>query len=260
MIDIHCHPLSGVDDGPEALEMSVAMAKMAAEDGITHLVATPHCNYEFPFDVEVNQAKIAELQSAVGDGPKLLLGCDFHLSYENIQQLVTKEGRRFTINQAGYLLVELDDHFVPQQFDQVFYDIQVAGFTPIITHPERNATCARRPDLLLNWVTRGCLVQVTAQSYTGGFGEAAQRLVELWLEHNLVHFLASDAHDDKHRPPVLSPCYDLLVQNWGKPTADRLLVRNPEAVINGRPLPPGPEPRPIRVAKPKRGWLSFFKR
>ena len=202
MIDIHCHPLAGVDDGPEAFEMSVAMGKMAAADGVTHLVATPHCNYRYPFDPDVNQAKIRELEAAIGDVPKLLSGCDFHLSYENIQQLVDGGGRRFTINQTGYLLVELDEHFVPQQFDQVFYQIQVAGFTPILTHPERNPVCARRPELLSSWVTRGCLVQVTAQSYMGGFGQAAEHLAEVWLEHNLIHFFASDAHDDTHRPPL----------------------------------------------------------
>ena len=74
MIDIHCHPLAGVDDGPEAFEMSVAMGKMAAADGVTHLVATPHCNYRYPFDPEVNQAKIRELEAAIGDAPQLLLG------------------------------------------------------------------------------------------------------------------------------------------------------------------------------------------
>ena len=245
MIDIHCHPLAGVDDGPEAFEMSVAMAKMAAADGVTHLVATPHCNYRYPFDPDVNQAKIRELEAAIGDAPRLLLGCDFHLSYEN---------------QTAYLLVELDEHFVPQQFDQVFYQIQVAGFTPILTHPERNPVCARRPELLSSWVVRGCLVQVTAQSYTGGFGQVAEHLAEVWLEHNLVHFFASDAHDDTHRPPRLSPCYDKLARSRGKAAADRLLVYNQQAVINGQPLPPAPEPREFNEVQPKRSWLSFLRR
>jgi protein-tyrosine phosphatase len=260
MIDIHCHPLPGVDDGPEAFEMSVAMGKMAAADGVTHLVATPHCNYRYLFDPEVNRAKVRELEAAIGDAPQLLLGCDFHLSYENIQQLVDAGGRRFTINQTAYLLVELDEHFVPQQFDQVFYQIQVAGFTPILTHPERNPVCARRPELLSSWVARGCLVQVTAQSYTGGFGEAAQHLAEVWLEHNLVHFFASDAHDDTHRPPLLSPCYDKLARSRGKAAADRLLVNNQQAVINGQQLPPGPEPREFSEVQPKRSWFSFLRR
>lgn len=259
MVDIHCHPLAGVDDGPTAFEMSVAMAKMAAADGTTHLVATPHCSYQYAFDPEVNQTKIDELQAVVGDSPKLLMGCDFHLSYDNIQQLLEGRGP-FTINRSKYLLVEMDDHFVPQQFGSVLYDIQVAGFIPIVTHPERNAVFVRRPALLSQWVAQGCLVQVTAQSYTGGFGQTALRLAELWFEHNLVHFFASDAHDDEYRPPLLSPCYQRVAQTWGRITADRLLVKNPRAVVEGQPLPPQPEPIEIPETQPKRSWLSFLKR
>src|SRR2546427_12944871 len=103
MIDIHCHPLAGVDDGPEAFEMSVAMGKMAAADGVTHLVATPHCNYRYPFDPEVNQAKVAELQAGVGDAPKLLFGCDFYLFYQYLQHLVDRGRRPFTLKQTAEL-------------------------------------------------------------------------------------------------------------------------------------------------------------
>jgi len=259
VVDIHCHPLAGVDDGPKAFEMSVAMAKMAAEDGTTHLVATPHCNYQYPFDVAVNQAKIDELQAAVGESPTLLMGCDFHLSYDNIRQLLDGQGP-FTINRSKYLLIELDEHFVPQQFDNVLYDIQVAGFIPILTHPERNPVFVRHPALVSKWVMQGCLVQVTAQSYTGGFGQTAERLARLWLENGLVHFFASDAHDDKYRPPLLSRCYERVALEWGKPTADRLLVKNPQAVIQGQPLPPQPPPVDMHETKPKRSWLDFFRR
>jgi protein-tyrosine phosphatase len=248
-----------VDDGPSAFETSLAMAKIAAADGITHLVATPHCSYRYAFNPEVIQTKIAELQAAVGDVPKLLMGCDFHLSYDNIQQLLNGRGP-FTINRGKYLLVEMDEHFVPQQFGQVLYDIQVGGFIPVVTHPERNPVFARRPELLSKWVAQGCLVQVTAQSYTGGFGQTALRLAELWFEHNLVHFFATDAHDEKYRPPLLSPCYQKVAENWGKVTADRLLVKNPEAAVNGQPLPPQPAPVEMHEIKPKRSWLSFLRR
>src|SRR5574337_148453 len=206
MIDIHCHPLAGVDDGPEKFEDSVAMCRLAAADGITHLVATPHCNYSYIFKPGLNLEKIAELQVAVGENPRLLLGCDFHLSYENVLRCVTAP-KEFTINRTSYLLAELPEQFIPDQLDRVFYEIEVAGLTPIITHPERNPVCQRKSGLLHHWVTRGRLVQVTAQSYTGEFGWRARGFAEQWLERNLVHFFASDAHDLKHRPPILSECY-----------------------------------------------------
>jgi len=257
MIDIHCHPLPGVDDGAEDFEAAIGMCRLSAVDGVTHLVATPHCNYHFNFDFELNQTKLAELQAGLGDTPKLLLGCDFHISYDNLQRL-DQNLRNFTINQTQYLLIELDDHFVPQQLDQVLYKLQVAEVLPILTHPERNPVFRRKPDLLATWVARGCLAQLTAQSYGGGFGEEARRLCTLWLKHNLVHFFASDAHDERHRPPLLSSCYERLTEEYGQDVAERLLVKNPEAVINGRPLPPGPEP--IDFKKPKRkGWFSFLR-
>lgn len=155
MIDIHCHPLAGVDDGARSLEVSVEMCRMAAGDGVTHLVATPHCNYAYDFDPEVNQAKLAELQAAVGDAPTLLLGCDLHLSYDNIRRLIDNRGP-FTINQTDYVLVEFGDHFNPEQMDRIFYEMQCARLLPILTHPERNRVFQRRPELLHHWITRGC--------------------------------------------------------------------------------------------------------
>jgi len=122
VIDIHCHPLPAIDDGAESLEESVAMMRMAAEDGITHTVATPHCNYRYTFDPELNRQKAAELQAAVGDVPKILLGCDFHLSYENVQDLLNNRAH-FTINGSSYVLVEFAEHFIPQQFEQVLYEV-----------------------------------------------------------------------------------------------------------------------------------------
>ncbi len=260
MIDIHCHPLPDTDDGAKTFDVAVEMCRMAAADGITHLVATPHCNYEYAFQPEENQTKVAQLQSAIGDTLKLLLGCDFHLSYDSIRRLIENRSQ-FTINGSSYVLVEFDDHFVPEQMDHVFYELQVEGLTPILTHPERNPVCRRKPEALYTWATRGCLIQVTAQSYTGGFGREPQHFAEHLLAHNLVHFFASDAHDARHRPPVLSPCYQKVAAMRGKALADLLLERNPEAVIKGLPLPPGPPPLgPDAGKKKKRNWRSFFHR
>jgi protein-tyrosine phosphatase len=258
MIDLHCHPLPEVDDGAENFDEAVAMCRMAAEDGITHLVATPHCSYRYEFHPEVNRQKLNRLQSVVGESLRLLLGCDFHLSFDNIQQVVADRSP-FTINGTRYLLVEFDEHFIPEQYDHVFYDLQVAGITPIITHPERNPVFRRRQEIVYPWVTRGCLVQITAQSYTGGFGSEAQRFAEMWLANNLVHFFASDAHDTRRRPPVLSKCYQKLAAEKGEETAERLMKANPKAVIQGRPLPPAPEPVGPDHGK-RRSWLSFFRK
>lgn len=258
MIDIHCHPLPGVDDGAKSFEIAVAMCQMAATDGTTHLVATPHSNYKYAFDPEANRVKLAELQAAVGESPRLLPGCDFHLSYENIQKL-TQGGSGFTINGSAYLLVEFAEHFVPEQMDHVFYEIEVAGFIPILTHPERNSTFQAKPELLYHWATRGCLVQVTAKSYLGGFGSRAQALAEQWLDRNLIHFFASDAHDLVYRPPGLSACYEKVAAARGKDVADLLLVKNPSAVVNKTAFPAIPQPLAPASVSRKKGWFSFLR-
>ena len=259
MIDIHCHPLPGIDDGAKSFEIAVAMCQMAAKDGITHLVATPHCNYRYHFDALTNRARLKELQAAVGDSLQLLLGCDFHLSYDNLRRLA-EDGSDFSINHTRYLLVEFADHFIPEQMDNVFYEIEMAGFTPILTHPERNPVIQRKPELLYRWAMRGCLVQITAMSYVGGFGSRTQALSEEWLERNLVHFFASDAHDLTRRPPVLSSCYKKVASARGKEVADLLLEVNPSAVINGTALPTPPQPLGRKESSRKKGWLSMFRR
>lgn len=258
MIDIHCHPLPGVDDGARTFEIAVNMLRVAAADGVTDLVATPHCNYSYKFDPNVNRQLVAQLQAAVGESPRLLMGCDFHLSYDNIQQCA-ENSKNFTINQSSYLLVELPDQFIPDQISRVYYDIQVAGIIPIITHPERNLLLQRRPEMIQHWVAHGCLVQVTAQSYTGGFGSRTRKFSERLLDAGMVHFFASDAHDVERRPPILSRCYRKVAQAKGEEIAELLLVKNPEAVINGEPLPPQPDWAELRGGG-KRGWFSFLRR
>jgi protein-tyrosine phosphatase len=259
MIDIHSHPLPGVDDGAQTFEQAVEMCRMAAADGTTHLVATPHCNYQYNFDPAVNRNKLAELQKVVGEKPQLLLGCDFHLSYDNIRLLVENH-THFTVNQTSYVLVEFGEFFIPEQIDRVFYEIECAGLTPILTHPERNPVFQRKPDLLYHWISRGCLCQVTAKSYTGGFGSRPKRFAEQWLAKNWIHVFASDAHDVKYRPPILSHCRKKVAQAQGEEAAARLLEKNPEAIINGKPLPPGPPPVDPAQARAKKGWFSFLRK
>ena len=237
--------------------MAVEMCRAAADDGVTHLVATPHSNYSYTFDPDLNRQLLTELQEIVGEKPKLLLGCDFHLSYDNIQ-ICAQNSKDFTINQTSYLLVELPDQFIPDHITRVYYDIQVAGLKPIITHPERNALLQRKPELVEQWVSIGCLVQVTAQSYTGGFGSRARRFSEQLLDAGLVHFFASDAHDVKRRPPLLSHCYRKVAKEKGEAIADLLLKQNPEAVINGLPMPPQPDWTDGDGVGKKRRWFSFL--
>lgn len=239
MIDIHHHLLFGLDDGSKDIETSVAMAEMAASDGITHIVCTPHANHQYRFNPAVNQERLEQLRDRLQGKVTLGLGCDFHLSFENIDDAL-RNPTKYTINQKRYLLVEFADLAIPQQMSQVFYQLQVAGVQPIITHPERNLTIQKSPQRLGEWLHGGCLVQVTAASLTGRFGRLAMSLAHKLIAENKVHFLATDAHNLESRPPRMKEAFEMVKKQYGAETAERLCISNPRTVFFGEELPPLP--------------------
>lgn len=257
MIDIHCHLLPGLDDGPDSLEESLEMAQMAIEDGITHVVATPHANDRFPFLPELIQRRRDELQQRIGDRLALATGCDFHLSFENLEDVRTNPAK-YTINQRNYLLVEFASFSIPPSMDDTLHQLQLLGVQPIITHPERNGLLCGNPKRLQGWLERGCYTQVTAQSLLGRFGEAARYWAEAWLDQDRVHFIASDAHSPKSRPPRLREAYQAVAARRGEEVAQALFHDNPLAAFEGRPLPYVPEPTDSKTSPPKRRKRFFF--
>src|SRR5215471_14064304 len=166
MIDIHCHLLPGVDDGPADEATAVAMCRLAAQFGTTDLVATPHANLRFAYSRERSEEKRQQLQAVVGAEPRLHLGCDFHLEYDNIEAALAQPSR-FTINGNRYLLVEFSDLVISEGTSEVFARFRKAGITPIITHPERNPLLRDHHSRLAAWVRRGCLIQITGHSLLG---------------------------------------------------------------------------------------------
>ncbi len=263
MIDIHHHLLFGLDDGSTDIETSVAMAEMAAADGITHVVCTPHSNSHYTFDPAVNQERIDQLRERLGDKITLGLGCDFHLSFENIEDALKNPGK-YTINHKRYLLVEFPDLAIPQRMTEVFYQLQVAGMQPIITHPERNLTIQKNLHRLDDWIERGCLVQVTASSLTGRFGRLAASFSLNLLKENKVHFLATDAHNLQSRPPKLKEAFNFVAKRYGVETAERLCIVNPRAAFYGEDLPPQHASMEQEVSSSPSGirslWNQLFKR
>ena len=228
------------------------MLRQAADSGTTDIVASPHANQEFTFDPELVGRKIAELREAAGPVPCIHRGCDFHLTPENIQDALANPGK-YSINHLRYLLVEFSDLMIPKTTQEIFDRLQGAGLTPIITHPERNFLLHSRLDQLKSWVENGALVQVTAGSLLGAFGRAARSVAADLMNRNLVHFIASDAHDTRHRTPVLREAYRYVEKTWSAARAETLFVAAPAAVIAGEEIQP-PEPEP---AQPKRKWYRL---
>jgi protein-tyrosine phosphatase len=241
MIDIHCHIIPEVDDGPKSWEVSEEMCRMAAADGIEHIVATPHANHRYVYDREFLTAELQHLQQRMGDTPRFSLGCDFHLSYENLQDVMVRP-ERYVIGSSRYLLVELSNYSIPAQIAESFQQLMDIGLTPILTHPERNPILQRSPQQILQWVEMGCAAQVTASALTGEWGEMASQIAQWLLKRDAVHFLATDAHDTKRRPPVLSEGRDEVADLCGQDVARALVQDNPSAVVSGQALPYFPQP------------------
>ncbi len=256
MVDIHSHVLYALDDGSPDRETSLAMLEIAAESGTTDLVASPHADSHYRFQFEEVERQIQELNEATGGKPRIHFGCDFHLQYDNIEDALANPAR-YTIAHKSYLLVEFSDLVIFNTSERILDRLLEAGMTPVITHPERNPLLQQRPDTLAAWVERGYLLQVTGQSLLGDFGSRAKDFAELLMKRDLVHFLASDAHDCEHRPPRLDQAHELVSRRYGQARADRLCILNPAAVLEGAPLPPREsEPEPDSAA---RRWFQFWR-
>jgi protein-tyrosine phosphatase len=256
MVDIHHHLLFGLDDGANSIETSVAMARLAAAEGITHVVCTPHANSHFDFDPQVNALKTEELRTRLAaEGIALTLGkgCDFHLSFDNVQHAKV-DPSRFSINGLGYLLVEVPDYGLPPALTETFYELQLAGLTPILTHPERNPTLQSEPNRLKDWLRGGVLIQVTADSLTGHKGKHAQRMAHELLEKRWVHFLATDAHNTTSRPPRMRDAHDMVASRYGANYAHALCLTNPLAVFLGKQFEVAEEPQGLFEDVPEPGW------
>jgi len=241
VVDIHSHILPEVDDGPKTWDMCVAMCRAAVADGITHMVATPHANDRYHYDREYLKGLVAHLQQLVGNAPQIILGCDFHLSIDNIQDALVHP-TRYVIGETRYLLVEFSNYSVPQQTTDSFLKLGDCGLTPIITHPERNPILRESPQRVVEWAEQGCVIQMTGSALTGFWGERTRRAALWLLERQAVHVLATDAHDTEKRIPILSTARDAAAEICGEEVAEALVESNPRAIISNQPLPYFPRP------------------
>lgn len=218
MIDLHCHILSGIDDGAKTIEESVQMAKEAMQQGIHTIVATPHHqNGKYNNEKQVILEKVNELNAVLKEqdiAVKILPGQEIRLYGEFLQDY--DSGTILTKNETGkYVLVEFPSNHVPRYAESLLYDIQLKGLVPIIAHPERNTEIIERPGLLYNLIKKGALSQVTAASLTGEFGKKIKKFSMQLVEHNLAHMIASDAHNITTRSFKLREAYDVLEKEFG---------------------------------------------
>jgi protein-tyrosine phosphatase len=247
VIDLHCHILHGVDDGPATLEESMSMARVAAADGIETIVATPHVSYDYPTDPGEVEGRVAELNAALTEaGVALSVVRGAEVAMTTLVELDRPALSSVAIAGGPYLLVEPPHGFVPDLLERLVFDLQVDGFRPVLAHVERCAGLGNKPDRVEQLAERGIVCSITAASATGHFGPHVRGVTRELLRRGLVHDVASDAHSAERRPPEITPARPAVEKDAAIEGAWEWLTHAvPAAIVAGEDLPAVPAERPV---------------
>lgn len=243
LIDLHVHLLPGVDDGPTTPDEALAMSRLAVADGSETLIVTPHQRHELwpNDDREALQRAFEALEAAVGPAPRLVLGAEVRVDSEILVEVdALPGGSLLSLAGSRYLLLEFPSLAGGPEPADIVHEVRIAGWWPIVAHPERIPWLAEDPEWLVELAERGALFQLTAMSVTGELGRRAQACCAFLLDEAIAHFVASDAHNATRRAPRLSAAFRAVAERWGEQTAHRLFADNPAAVLADRPLPAHP--------------------
>ncbi|AJD92264.1 tyrosine protein phosphatase [Jeotgalibacillus malaysiensis] len=241
MIDIHCHILPGLDDGAQDYEDSLRMADQAIDNGITDIIATPHHQTRRFFNeassVEVAVQELNHYLQSHGRNLTIHPGQEIRIYGEITEELDSGLNMALQSRLNPYVLVEFPSSQVPVFAERTIYDLQVAGYRPIIAHPERNSAITEDPDKLYRLVNQGALTQLTAASVAGEFNKKVQRFSLDCIEANMAHFIASDAHNTDHRGFSLAKAYNKVEKVFG--TAEPF-IQNAVSLLKGHTIVASP--------------------
>jgi protein-tyrosine phosphatase len=234
VIDLHSHLLPGIDDGSKDLAMSLAMARVAAADGISTIACTPHIlpgvyNNSGPA-IRAATARLAKSLADAGMPISVVTGADVHICTDLNVQL--RDGRALTLNNSRYFLLEPPHHVLPPRLEDLIFGLQAAGYVPILTHPERLSWVEGHYDLIGRLVSSSVLMQITAGSVMGRFGRRPRYWAERMLDEGLCHLLATDAHNTEQRAPRMADARDVVAQRLGDDEAINLVLRRPQGILN----------------------------
>lgn len=205
LVDLHAHCLPGLDDGPADLDEALGLLRAMAAQSVSVVVAGCHAldgQYNATADAVLRQTELVnQALAAEGIGLTVLPGMELYLSFELLAAL--RGGRAMGLNRSRYVLVELPGNEIPHFTERAFFDLMIAGYRPILNHPERNRGIQRDPDRFYRLADQGVGAMVTAASLLGRFGATAQELAEEFLAEGAADFVVSDAHDLQGRAPRL---------------------------------------------------------
>ncbi len=255
MIDLHSHILPGIDDGAPTLEVALEMARLAVADGIHTMACTPHIYPGLYLnDAPGIAAARDRLQGELdvrGIALRLVYGADVHLVPGLLEGL--RAGRVPTLHGSRYVLLEPSHHVMPPRFEESVFELVAAGYTPVITHPERLTWIEGHYDVFLRLIGQGAWMQLTAGALTGMFGPRAKYWGEKFIGEGHAHLLATDAHSSGRRVPRLSEARAVAGRLLGGQEATRLVLERPQAILDD--LAPSLVPAPPDIAPPQ-GWFQ----
>lgn len=236
MIDLHCHILPGLDDGSGSLDESIEMAAMAADQGVRHIVATPHCLTGSAPDVIDGVAMLRELLQEAQIPIRLYAGMEIFGSFDTARLL--QERKLLTLNGSRYPLIEFSFYTDGTAETEILQTVIDAGYTPLVAHPERYEYILQQPRLINQWKKMGCLFQVNRCSLLGRYGEDIQMMALELVERGFAAAVATDAHSSKVRTPRARDAYEMLYHSVSPVAAETLMIHNPKKIITNHVLPP----------------------
>lgn len=258
MIDLHCHILPGVDDGSPDLETSIGLAKVAVSQGITHMLLTPHHMDGVYFNAKnsvIEKTNAFQTALKANDVPLTVFpGQEVHITGE-LLKAIEQDQILFADESNRYLILELPHNEVPEYTSKLLFNLKSLGITPVLVHPERNQGFMADPSKLYDFVSQGCVTQLTASSYVGVFGQHVQKFTEQIIEAGLGFVFASDAHNFKGRNFKMAQAFEKLEKQKGVRFAE-IYKENAKSIINGDDVILG-EIHPIHEKKRKKFWGLF---
>ena len=268
MIDIHSHILPGLDDGSKSMEETLGMVRQLQEAGFKTLIATPHVmegrDYLRPADILASLEQVRQRIAEAGISVEILPGAENYIFPDMAKW--AGDGRLMTLGNTGnYLLLELPMLEIPHYTEQVFFELQVQGLTPVLAHPERYRGLVNEPERLLDWVKKGILFQLDLRSLDGKYGPETKWLAETMLQSDLVHFVGSDAHrvarSEFTYPEVLGNVRAIV----GEEKFQTIIMSNPQYILEGKSVQGGGEQVLVKSQLKKRkhrfwNWFEWLRR
>ncbi|MCZ3622335.1 tyrosine-protein phosphatase [Lactobacillus mulieris] len=238
LVDIHCHILPGIDDGAKDWMTSMKLAREAVQNGVTHAVVTPHTLNGKYLNHKKDVIRLTENFQEMLDEAHLPLtvfpGMEVRIN-NKLLEAIANDDILFCDEEGKYMLLEFPSNDVPSFSSSIVYELLREEITPVIVHPERNTKIMQNPELLQGFLEQGCLVQITASSYTGIFGSKVEKFARQLIKAGQGCTFASDAHDLPNRQYQLSEAYDKLSHEFGEELA-QTWKDNARDLINGEPV------------------------